>query len=32
MVHDINRAEVAEQDRLSDHVYSLREGVISVAA
>jgi len=32
MVHEINRAEVAEIDRLSDHVFSLREGVISVAA
>ena len=32
MVHDINRTEAAEQDRLSDHVYALREGVISVAS
>ena len=32
MVHDINRAEVAEQDRLSDHVFRLSKGVISVAA
>lgn len=32
MVHEINRAEVAEIDRLSDHVFTLREGVISVAA
>ena len=32
MVHEINRTEVAEVDRLSDHVFSLREGVISVAA
>ena len=31
MVHDINRSEVAEQDRLSDHVFRLNNGTLAVA-
>ena len=31
MVHDINRSEVAEQDRLSDYVFRLNNGTLAVA-
>ena len=31
MVHDINRSEVAEQDRLSDHVFRLENSTLAVA-
>ncbi len=31
MVHDINRSEVAEQDRLSDHVFRLHDNTLAVA-
>ena len=31
MVHDINRSEVAEQDRLSDHVFRLDDNTLAVA-
>ena len=31
MVHDINRSEVAEQDRLSDHIFRLENSTLAVA-
>lgn len=31
MVHDINRSEVAEADRLSDHVFRLENSTLAVA-
>jgi len=31
MVHDINRSEVAEADRLSDHVFKLENSTLAVA-